>query len=172
MTGLFMLAFSFALNTDTQKPHTHVFTSHMVVIVHHVGNTRSQTRGAGNCEDLSFEGALTYSGSGLPDGLWNLCPITLPHRRGWALFLVRTDSNGFQLARCNNLYLSIVQCVAGLVNDGHVNLQFHTTHSTDLSRLMFITSIQARGAEYQIMKHRHISGTRNTSGLSQREWPV
>jgi hypothetical protein len=34
MTGLFMLAFSFALNTDTQKPHTHVFTSHMVVIVH------------------------------------------------------------------------------------------------------------------------------------------
>jgi hypothetical protein len=51
MTGLFMLAFSFALNTDTQKPHTlafsfalntdtqkphtHVFTSHMVVIVHH-----------------------------------------------------------------------------------------------------------------------------------------
>ncbi len=36
MTGLFMLAFSFALNTDTQKPHTHVFTSHVVVIVHHV----------------------------------------------------------------------------------------------------------------------------------------
>jgi hypothetical protein len=36
MTGLFMLAFSFALNTDTQKPHTHVFPSHMVVIVHHV----------------------------------------------------------------------------------------------------------------------------------------
>jgi hypothetical protein len=34
MTGLFMLAFSFAFNTDTQKPHTHVFPSHMVVIVH------------------------------------------------------------------------------------------------------------------------------------------
>jgi hypothetical protein len=32
-----MLAFSFALNTDTQKPHTHVFTSHMVVIVHPPG---------------------------------------------------------------------------------------------------------------------------------------
>jgi hypothetical protein len=34
MIGLFMLALSFASNTDTQKPHTHVFTSHMVVIVH------------------------------------------------------------------------------------------------------------------------------------------
>ena len=40
MTGLFMLAFSFALNTDTQKPHTHVFTSHMVVIVHPVRGMR------------------------------------------------------------------------------------------------------------------------------------
>ncbi len=34
LIGLLMLAFSFASNTDTQKPHTHVFTSHMVVIVH------------------------------------------------------------------------------------------------------------------------------------------
>jgi hypothetical protein len=38
MTGLFMLAFPFALNTDTQKPHTHVFTSHMVFIVHPGGD--------------------------------------------------------------------------------------------------------------------------------------
>jgi hypothetical protein len=34
MIGLHMPAFSLAPNTDTQKPHTHALTSHMVVIFH------------------------------------------------------------------------------------------------------------------------------------------
>jgi hypothetical protein len=54
MTGLFMLAFSFALNTDTQKPHTHVFTSHMVVIVHHVAGKDM----CGPCDQLYRAGQM------------------------------------------------------------------------------------------------------------------
>jgi hypothetical protein len=41
MIGLLMLAFSFASNTDAQNPHTHVFTSHMVVIVDPQGLIRA-----------------------------------------------------------------------------------------------------------------------------------
>jgi hypothetical protein len=47
MTGLFMLASSFALNEDTQKPHTHVFTSHMVVIVHPGRRSQPSSRRSG-----------------------------------------------------------------------------------------------------------------------------